>query len=178
MHPEHAGQLPNTEHVVLPGGNWADLKLSLTHGEAQRIETAQLLADYDVKGEFAYARGLVRSALSGAPEEWRKTHEEPTLNVVDFALNSYEKANEASLASTEVRERMAAAQMNLIDVYGRIFTAAWSYPQPLTDWESVDMTAVRILRRRSQAIWNRLQKELGERLKDAEPSEQPADSTT
>lgn len=168
MHPEHPDRVPDTEHVALPGGNWADLKLSLKHGEALRIETAQLEADYDVKGELAMAAAMVRSELSATPAEWQKDHLEQTFNIIQFALNSYEKASETALLTPERRAQMAAAQLAREDAFAKVFTAAWSYPRSLTDWDDIDGAAVRILRVRSQRIWIRWQKELGERLKDEE----------
>ena len=184
-HPTHDLQLPNSEHVKLPGGHWADLKLSLTHGEAQRIEAARLEADYDTKQERGLAVAMIRSALSGAPKEWRESElgSEYCVNVAELFLERYERANETALSAPSVRANMAAAVLALNDVIAHVIVGAWSFkapdgsPLPLVDasWETLDGRAVRIIQNRSVLLYQAWQKELGDRLKD-DGSETPAEN--
>lgn len=155
---------PEREHVDLGDGQWADLRTKLTHGQAQEIEAAQLVADYNTKGTLKDATAVVRALLLAAPEEWRKEHLDTTMTVVEMAMDQYETSMEAAVSSREKRQLMADATLDLLDIYARVFTAEWSFGA--VEWPPQDGQVARILRARAQRIWGRWNKEMTARLKD------------
>lgn len=175
VHPDHPGKVPNTEHLDLPNGEWADLGGRLSQGQVDEIESAALMADYDVKGEYFRVIANIRGLLSAAPEDWRAEHFDTTMSLIDGWLGGYEATAELALAKPDIRAQYARANVALNAIYARVLTRGWfvhdadGHELALEDasWPLVENHAAKLIQRKAQRLWIDSQKELGEALKVA-----------
>lgn len=159
-------------HVELGEGEYRHLKRKLTHSEAQQIEVAMLAANYTTAGSSQMVQALIRSALSGAPADWRNGYEEPdgtkhegqfepTMALVARWLEQYETDHELALMKPETRRYMAEATFNLHDTLGRVFTLDGDV------WPPENGQHARIIERKAQTLWQRWNEGMDDRLKAA-----------
>jgi hypothetical protein len=154
--------MADLERLPLPSGKVAYLKKKLTHGEAQEIESAQLVASVDTKGAFRDAIANIEALLLATPQEWREQYKDTVLAGIRLSLEQYETDVEGALSKTETRQRMADGTLALLDTYGRVFL----HPSSEVQWPPEDGMDARVIRRRAQVAWNRWQREMNAALKD------------
>lgn len=160
-------------HVDLGEGEWAHLKRKPNYEESQRIQIAELAADYQTAGTARDTELMIRTVLTGAPAEWREgytdkdgtVHEpqfEPTMRLVHLFLDQYETKIETVLLGPETRQKMAKATVDFYATLARVYFHEGSWG---TEWPPSDATAGEIVEQKALGLWRSWRREVNERLK-------------